>query len=82
MIRRMLDSQNQAKSVDPMHSGHCIDQIRQYIMCAGDLTPIPSAYYSGLGSNYVLSDQMHTCRNFDQIRQWLTNRHRRNNVTE
>lgn len=55
---------------------HCIDQIRQYIMCAGDLTPIPVMQYDLLGGfGYVDSDVPHTCRNFDAIRAWTDGRH-------
>lgn len=54
---------------------HCIDQIRQYIMCTGDLTPIPVIEYDFLGGfGYVNSDVPHTCRNFDAIRAWTNER--------
>jgi hypothetical protein len=81
MIRKLLDSETYTNRVNPMHSGHCIEQMRQYIMCAGDLTPIPTKYYKGIGGPYVISDQTHTCRNFDQMRQWVTDRQAQNNVT-
>lgn len=55
-------------------TGHCIDQIRQYIMCSGDITPLPTRYYKALDSNYVDSDVPHTCRDFDSIRQWISKR--------
>jgi hypothetical protein len=32
-----------------MHYRHCFSQIRQYIMCAGDMTPIPTKYYPAIG---------------------------------
>lgn len=53
---------------------HCLDQLRQYVMCAGDMTPIPTKYYPGKGRNYVLSDVPHTCRNFDKLREWQWSR--------
>jgi hypothetical protein len=54
----------------------CLSQIRQYVMWAGDLTPIPTKYYEALDRNYVDSDMFHTCHNFEQLRDWLTRRYR------
>lgn len=59
----------------PVHQDHCIEQIRQYIMCSGDMTPIPTKYYPGLGRNYVKSDVPHTCRNFDALHNWMVGRY-------
>jgi hypothetical protein len=54
---------------------HCLEQVRQYIMCAGDLTPIPTRYYPALGRNYVDSDYPpHTCRSWDRLRGWVSDR--------
>lgn len=50
--------------------GHCIDHIRQQIMCQSDLTPLPSQYFESVKENYLDSDREHTCRDFSQIRQW------------
>ncbi|KAF2663827.1 hypothetical protein BT63DRAFT_460949 [Microthyrium microscopicum] len=58
-----------------LHRDHCLEQIRQYIMCAGDLTPIPTKFYSGLGRNYVDSDYPHTCRNFQKLHDWVLDRY-------
>lgn len=57
-----------------VHQDHCIDHIRQFIMCSGDMTPVPTKYYPGLGSNYVESEMPHTCRNFDALRDWMVDR--------
>ena len=64
-----------------VHEEHCVDQIRQYIMCHGDLTPIPTRYYASVGDNYVMSDVTHTCRNFKRIREWVDRRHAVDNGT-
>ncbi|KAM7214393.1 protein of unknown function (DUF3328) domain containing protein [Rhypophila decipiens] len=58
-----------------MHRDHCLEQLRQYIMCHGDMTPIPTKYYKGLGRNYVLSDAPHTCRNFEKLQSWMMERY-------
>jgi hypothetical protein len=65
-----------------MHYHHCFSQIRQYIMCAGDMTPIPTKFYPAIGRNYVDSDMVHTCRNFKQLREWTTERYNANAVDD
>jgi hypothetical protein len=54
---------------------HCIDHLRQMIMCNADMTPIPSRYFPGIKQNYIDSDQPHTCRNFEKLRDWVTERY-------
>ncbi|KAK1774233.1 hypothetical protein QBC45DRAFT_425612 [Copromyces sp. CBS 386.78] len=58
-----------------LHQDHCIEQIRQYIMCSGDMTPIPTKYYPSLGRNYVDSDVKHTCRDIEPLRRWMVDRY-------
>ncbi|KAJ5552112.1 hypothetical protein N7494_001490 [Penicillium frequentans] len=55
-------------------ANHCIERIRQSIMCAGDLTPSPSRYNPGLGRHYIDEDYSHTCRNFDRLDRWAKER--------
>jgi hypothetical protein len=47
-------------------------------MCSGDITPIPTRYFSSRDRNYVDSDVVHTCRDFDSLRQWISHRVRDN----
>lgn len=58
-----------------LHQDHCIEQLRQYVMCSGDMTPIPTKYYPALGRNYVDSDRPHTCRNFAKLQRWMVDRY-------
>ncbi|RAO70689.1 uncharacterized protein BHQ10_006701 [Talaromyces amestolkiae] len=58
-----------------VHHLHCIEQVRQYIMCAGDMTPVPTIYNKARKHSYVDSDVTHTCRNFQQLRDWLSERY-------
>lgn len=53
---------------------HCLNHLRQMILCQGDLTPIPSKYYKGITDNYIFGDIPHTCRNWDSIREFITDR--------
>lgn len=54
---------------------HCIEQIRQCIMCSGDMTPIPTKFNPLRKHSYVDSDVKHTCRNFGVLRDWLSARY-------
>lgn len=54
-----------------IHHNHCLTQVRQYVRCAGNLTPIPLIYFNAPANNHVQSDfTPHTCRNFQKIRDW------------
>ena len=51
---------------------HCIDHLRQMVMCYADSTPIPTRYFPGINQNFIDSDRQHTCRDFSKIREWTT----------
>ena len=53
---------------------HCLDSLRQYIQCAGDTTLVPTKWYENFQGNYADSDQVHTCRSFNFLRDWTTDR--------
>lgn len=61
-------------NADRNEPDHCINHLRQMIQCYGDITPIPTKYYPSLTRNYLDSDRLHTCRNFQAIRNWTTER--------
>jgi hypothetical protein len=75
---RYNDSKHHAHAhanVDPtLHRNHCFEAIRQSLKCHADLAPIPSRYYEALGQNYIDSNTQHVCRNWNQIRSWVTER--------
>ncbi|KAJ4424905.1 hypothetical protein N0V82_000408 [Gnomoniopsis sp. IMI 355080] len=52
-----------------VHTEHCINHLRQAIMCWGTTTVIPTKYFPGYRSTYVVTDAVHTCRAFDPIRE-------------
>ncbi|KAH7323545.1 hypothetical protein BKA65DRAFT_511013 [Rhexocercosporidium sp. MPI-PUGE-AT-0058] len=65
---------------DWMHKGrahldHCVDQIRQALMCHADLTLVPMMPLEGGPEGAVLGNgEMHTCRDFDAIWAWVEER--------
>lgn len=79
-LRRALDRNhyfnNRTKLAYPDrgHRDHCIDHIRQQLMCHADLTPIPVIWYEGHRRSFVQSDVVHTCRDWDSVRQFVASR--------
>jgi hypothetical protein len=54
---------------------HCLEQLRQTIQCAGDLTPVPlRPYGEGENLSYIGNSQVHTCRNWKTFRKWYSER--------
>ncbi|KAF6834249.1 hypothetical protein CPLU01_05060 [Colletotrichum plurivorum] len=51
-----------------MHLEHCVDALRQAVMCSVDITPHPWVWEDG--QNREVTTVMHTCRNFDAVRDW------------
>ncbi|KAL1700504.1 hypothetical protein EV121DRAFT_295148 [Schizophyllum commune] len=58
------------------HLNHCVDSIRQSLMCASDISVNVwqwSEHYQGLVGRVNVA---HSCRNFDKLREWARERHR------
>ncbi|KAK1755397.1 hypothetical protein QBC47DRAFT_401566 [Echria macrotheca] len=54
------------------HIGHCINHIRQAIQCHADLTPME---WKLVGNRVILDTSTpHTCRNFEKIHRWASER--------
>ncbi|KAL2060607.1 hypothetical protein VTL71DRAFT_9248 [Oculimacula yallundae] len=72
-LRRALDrdhyfnKQTKLRYPDRGHRDHCLDHLRQQLMCHADLSPIPVIWYPGHGRSFVQSDVVHTCRNWDDV---------------
>lgn len=57
------------------HTDHCIDQIRQALECHSDLTPVPMLRVEGGPQGlYVGNGEVHTCRDFGKIQEWVRQR--------
>lgn len=56
-----------------VHRDHCIDHLRQVVQCGGDLSPAP--FYAWKGFAFAIATgKTHTCRKFDKIREWMSER--------
>lgn len=53
-----------------MITEHCIDRLRQGIQCASDLSTLYWQWRRDLGQWQVSLKTLHTCRNFEDIRDW------------
>jgi hypothetical protein len=55
-----------------MHVDHCIDSLRQYLMCTADVTPVFLELTPNI-TGEVRGDfsTFHKCRNFQRLSQWL-----------
>jgi hypothetical protein len=65
-----------------MHIDHCVDQLRQSIMCHADLTPVtlkPVWEGGNEGPKKTLfylgqTEREHTCRRWEDVRAWVDQR--------
>ena len=57
-----------------MHMDHCIDSIRESLMCAGDITPRPFGWNLKQSSVLPVNRVLRTCRDFDAIKDWALDR--------
>ncbi|KAH6721008.1 hypothetical protein BKA61DRAFT_466802, partial [Leptodontidium sp. MPI-SDFR-AT-0119] len=51
-----------------LHWDHCIDILRQTLMCHADITPMPD------GNVYSVLAASETCRDFERVREWAVER--------
>lgn len=56
------------------HLFHCIEMLRQGIMCHSDITPIVMQWQPEREMNILRADVPHTCRNFWELREWAKER--------
>lgn len=89
-LRKHLDIEYYAKSMSlppeyrRMHIDHCVDHLRQALLCHGDLTPVtmkPVVANTSLPGQIVFylgqTEREHTCRSTEAIRDWVTARGKR-----
>ncbi|KAF2636765.1 hypothetical protein P280DRAFT_408336, partial [Massarina eburnea CBS 473.64] len=56
------------------HLEHCVDALRLSLMCAGDMTLIPTVPSNASRPFEALFETTHTCRDFDALKEWAISR--------
>jgi len=64
-----LDSRNL-----PNHVDHCIEALRQNLMCTADMTPAPIFYSSAVDKVQPNFEITHSCRNLRPLLKWARTR--------
>lgn len=54
----------------PRHTSHCIETIRQALMCASDISVYTWEWDEKIQSHRNQVKNPHTCRNFEKLRNW------------
>ncbi|KAI9038103.1 oxidase ustYa family protein [Aspergillus affinis] len=57
-----------------LHYDHCLDQIRQALMCAADTSVVFFEWSKQSNASRPRVDNLHTCRDFDKIKDWAFDR--------
>ncbi|KAH3297195.1 hypothetical protein KXV87_005373 [Aspergillus fumigatus] len=77
MLRKVLwgvDMHDPNEEEAMHHLDHCIEMIRQSLTCSADITVDVWAWNEQKQMVTVRADNMHTCRDFEAIRQWALER--------
>jgi hypothetical protein len=53
---------------------HCVDLIRQSLMCSSDIGTIYWRWNEKRGRTLANTQTTHVCRNFEKIREWASKR--------
>ncbi|KAK4198252.1 hypothetical protein QBC40DRAFT_331805 [Triangularia verruculosa] len=62
------------------HIDHCIDMLRQSLMCASDVPPITFSRKTLQDKMQGVAEVIHTCRNFPAVQKWAWDRRVRNEI--
>lgn len=57
------------------HLDHCINNVRQALMCNADLTPVVVQWDAETRRNWARLDVVHTCKDWDAVHQWAVDGH-------
>ncbi|KAF2501409.1 hypothetical protein BU16DRAFT_451673 [Lophium mytilinum] len=72
------DTYVEEKMLELEHVDHCVDSIRQSLMCSGDVTPLPWKWgkneTDGTDLLHPEAHVVHTCRDWTSLIQWAKDR--------
>ncbi|KAM4057532.1 hypothetical protein HRG_010741 [Hirsutella rhossiliensis] len=78
MIRRALRPDyypmNDPEPVFKTHINHCVDYVRQALMCNIDVTPLLVTWNERMNRPMPNFQALHTCRNFAKVKSWMMKR--------
>ena len=74
LIRKKLSPEYYVDEAD-VHVEHCLDQLRQALMCSADTATIPWSWSKSQQRTIAEARTTHTCKDFDAIRDWARSRH-------
>ncbi|PYI06043.1 hypothetical protein BO78DRAFT_316369, partial [Aspergillus sclerotiicarbonarius CBS 121057] len=57
-----------------LHVDHCLDQVRQALVCNADVSVVHYAWSDTVQGNRPRVDNQHTCRNYTKILEWASTR--------
>ncbi|KAH7398369.1 hypothetical protein BKA66DRAFT_201237 [Pyrenochaeta sp. MPI-SDFR-AT-0127] len=78
-IRHLYFGHDKNMDPDPMindavlkrpHIDHCFDSLRQSLMCASDVAPVPYNWVPSKGKALGSLGVQHTCRNYEKLVEW------------
>lgn len=75
-VRRALHRDRYANDtdLDEEHVSHCVDTIRQSLMCNADISVNVWQWSAKLSAVVGYSTQAHSCRNFEKLKNWARSR--------
>jgi hypothetical protein len=56
------------------HLEHCIEELRQSLMCHGDMSLLTYNWVEGESLPHANFNTIHTCKNWDKIMDWVMDR--------
>ena len=59
-----------------IHLEHCVDNLRQTIMCYSDISTIPWKFHERVGAEFPDAHTTHVCRDFDRLTEWMLDEER------
>lgn len=65
---------DQDELLGPDHIDHCVDAIRQSLMCTADVSVLVWTWNKKKKMNMEVGQIAHTCRKFDKIQEWARER--------
>ncbi|KAG2031721.1 hypothetical protein BDR03DRAFT_972024 [Suillus americanus] len=58
-----------------IHVDHCIEMLRQNLMCRGDVTMLTYDWVEGVQDPFPNFNTPHRCRNFEKVLNWADEHH-------